>query len=151
MRSSESQINAYIDSLYKTLSKMSVLTFQLQSYTNSDKDAFRARNSSPLINGLQKINTYFEQKLQHKFTTLIEYNLEEFKKAISTGNPFIPKYSWNTMEDKKLSSQYSSSSVDITPVQEVPPKYTGPEVKVDRMILPSAPLADRIALNRDRV
>ena len=122
MSSSESQLNAYVDSLYRTLAKMSTLTFQLQNYTATDKDAFRARNSSPLINNLHEIYIYFTQKLQHKFITLIEYNLEGFKKAISNGTLFIPKYAWNPMEDKKISSQYSSSSVDITPAQEVPPK-----------------------------
>ena len=82
MSSSESQLNAYVDSLYRTLAKMSTLTFQLQNYTATDKDAFRARNSSPLINNLHEIYIYFTQKLQHKFITLIEYNLEGFKKVL---------------------------------------------------------------------
>lgn len=151
MRSLEGQVNAYIDSLYRTLSKMNVLTFQLQTYNKPDKDAFRARNSSPLISTIQKIYSYFEQKQQHKFTSLIEYNLEQFKKAVTSGLLFTPKYSWNPMEDRKISSQYSTGSVDITPGQEVPTKYTGPELKVDRVMLPAAPIDDRIALNRDRV
>ena len=150
MSSLEGQLNAYVDSLYRIFSKMNVLTFQLQTYNKPDKDAFRARNSSPLINSLQKIYSYFEQKRQYSFTTLIEYNLEQFKKAIATGALFTPKYSWKPIKDSELSAQYSSGSVDITPNQEVPPKYTGPELKVDRVMLPSAPIVDRIALDRDR-
>lgn len=153
MKGPNAALDAYKKSMYETISKMNTLIFQLDSYNIQDKEQFQATNSAPLVAGMCSIRDYFAQLNQNNLMTLAEHNLNEFRRALTTGTRFEPKYSWNPLEDKALSQQYSSSSVDITPTQASP--YRLPEREpsgrpgtVRKLPDINIPLTHKIALDR---
>jgi len=148
MTSFQGQNEEYKNSMFILIAKLNTLAFQLSSYTGNDRVAFQAKNVSTITTALRSIYDFFETKKQHQFTTLIQHNLDEFKKALQSNSTFSPKYSWNPVEDKQLSFQYSNSSTGIVPAQQIPPVNTGPEYKIDQTVINKTPIQNRIALDR---
>ncbi len=149
----KAQLDAYKKSMWQTISQMNTLIFQLASYNNPDKEQFQAQNSAPLISRMIEIYSYFDRIGQHNFSTLADYNLNEFRRSLTSGTRFIPKYSWNPFEDKTLGQQYSSSSPSITPAEASP--YRLPERNpggnpgtVRKLSTIETPIAQRIQLDR---